>query len=121
MNADPKWYPNVQKIDNLSYTEAVELTYYGAQIIHPKTLKPLENKNIPLYVRSFYNPQTDGTIITSAKNKNILIPVFILKQNQVFITISPKDLSMIPDEKIIEIISFFKHFRIKMNLMQNSA
>jgi len=121
LNADPKWYPNAQKIDNLSYQEAVELTYYGAQVIHPKTLKPLKTKNIPLHVKSFLNPEAPGSVISSSKNRNFLLPVFILKRNQIFVTISPKDFSFIIEEKLIEIISIFKQFRIKMNLMENSA
>ena len=121
LNADPKWYPNAQKIDNLSYQEAVELTYYGAQVIHPKTLRPLKNKNIPLHVKSFLNPEAKGTIISSVRNKNFTLPVFILKRNQIFVTVSPKDFSFIMEDKLVEVISIFKQFRIKMNLMENSA
>ena len=121
MNADPRRYPDAQKIDELSYIEAIELSYYGAQVIHPKTLKPLQNKDIPLFVKSFLNPDTAGTIISSSKNKKCHVPIFVIKPNQVFVTILPKDFSFIPEEKIIEVINFFKQFRIKMNLMQNSA
>jgi len=121
LNADPRWYPNAQKIDQLSYPQAIELTYYGAQIIHPKTLKPLNEKKIPLFVKSFLNPELQGTAILSSKNQNIDIPIFVLKENQVFVTLTPKDFSFIMEDKLIDIINFFKQFRIKMNLVQNSA
>ena len=121
MNADPRWYSDAQKIDQLSYNEAIELSYYGAQVIHPKTLKPLQNKSIPLYVKSFLNPEQSGTIISSSKSKKFDVPIFVIKQNQVFVTISPKDYSFIPEDKLIEIITIFKKYRIKINQMQNSA
>ena len=121
LNADPKWYPNAKKIDDLSYQEAVELTYYGANVIHPKTLKPLKSKNIPLYVKSFLNPEEAGTVISSAKNKNFLLPVFIMKPNQIFITFSPKDFSFIIEDKLVGLIEILKRLRFKINLMENSA
>ncbi|MDR2927780.1 MAG: aspartate kinase [Cytophagaceae bacterium] len=121
LNADPRRYVNAQKIGELSYMEAIELTYYGAQVIHPKTLKPLQNKGIPLYVKSFVEPELPGTVIQSSKNSNSLLPVFIHKDNQVFVTVSPRDYSFIMDDRLIDVISLFRQYRIKMNLMQNSA
>ena len=121
LNADPRLDADATKIDELSYMEAIELTYYGAQIIHPKTLKPLQNKGIPLYVKSFLNAAASGTIIKSTKNKNKHLPIFIVKREQFFITISPRDFSFVMDDRLIEIISLFRQFRIRMNLMQTSA
>ena len=121
LNADPRLDADASKIDELSYMEAIELTYYGAQVIHPKTLKPLQNKDIPLYVKSFIDANASGTVIQSTKNKNKHIPIFIVKHEQFFVTISPRDFSFVMDDRLIDIISLFKQFRIKMNLMQNSA
>jgi len=121
LNADPRWYDKAVKIDELSYNEAIELSFYGAQVIHPKTLKPLQNKEIPLWVKSFLNPLEAGTVIHSRIGISQPVPVYIRKTNQIFVTISPRDFSFIMEEKLIEIISLFYHHRIKMNLMQNSA
>jgi aspartate kinase len=121
LNADPRWYPAAVKIDELSYMEAIELTYYGAQVIHPKTLKPLQNKNIPLYVNSFLDPGKTGTVICERSGISDPGCVYIQKENQIFITVSPRDFSFVMEEKLIEIISLFRKFRIKMNLMQSSA
>ncbi|ASB48381.1 aspartate kinase [Alkalitalea saponilacus] len=121
LNADPRWYQGAVKIEELSYMEAIELSYYGAQVIHPKTLKPLQNKNIPLKVRSFIDKEEKGTVILERTGISEQVPVFILKTNQIFVTISPLDFSFIMEDKLIEIISIFKKFRVKMNLMQNSA
>ena len=121
LNADPRWYPDAVMINELSYNEAIELSYYGAQVIHPKTLKPLQNKNIPLYVKSFEKPLEKGTVICKREGISEQVPVYILKRQQMFLTVSPKDFSFIMEDKLIEIISIFSHYRIKMNLMQNSA
>ena len=121
LNADPRWYPRAKKLDELSYWEAIELTYYGAQVIHPKTLKPLQNKGIPLYVNSFINPENKGTVIRHSELKGEMDPVFILKTNQVIITVSPKDFSFIMEDNLSEIFSVFSKHRVKMNLMQVSA
>ncbi len=121
LNADPRWYPNAVKLDEISYWEAIELTYFGAQVIHPKTLKPLQNKLIPLHVKSFINSNASGTIIKHIDNEKILMPVFILKQNQIFVTISPRDFSFIMEDNLSDIFATFSQFRVKMNLMQNSA
>ncbi|MBO7651780.1 MAG: aspartate kinase, partial [Bacteroidales bacterium] len=95
MNADPAWCDFAEKLDEISFHEAIELAFYGAKVIHPKTIKPIENKNIPLYVRSFKNPSAKGTVIRKLDYYLDLVPVYILKQNQVLISISPKDFSFI--------------------------
>ncbi|WP_439182362.1 aspartate kinase [Carboxylicivirga taeanensis] len=121
LNADPRWYPRAVKIDELSYWEAIELTYYGAQVIHPKTLKPLQNKQIPLLVNSFLKPQLQGTIIQSSEQSGELQPIFVLKQNQVLISMSPKDFSFIVEESLSGIFQIFSKHRITLNMIQTSA
>ena len=121
LNADPKFFENTFKLDDISYREAIELAYYGATIIHPKTIKPLQNKNIPLYVKSFLNPENQGTRISNIEKADGLIPSFIFKQNQVLISISPKDFSFIAEENLSEIFNIISDNKIKVNLMQNSA
>jgi aspartate kinase len=119
-NADPKWFKETERIPLLSYHDAIEMTYYGATIIHPKTLKPLQNKNIPLYVRSFNNPDAPGTDITSLPTPSP-IPSFIFKVNQALISIFPKDLSFIIEEHLSDIFSIFHLHKVKVNTMLNSA
>jgi len=121
LNADPRWYPDAEKIDEISYREAIELSFYGAQVIHPKTIKPLENKKIPLLVRSFLEPDSKGTVIYELKGHLDLPPVYILKKDQVLLTISPKDFSFIMENNLSEIFSIFSKRRVKINLMHNSA
>jgi aspartate kinase len=121
LNADPKWFSNTKKLDNISYKEAVELAYYGATIIHPKTLKPLENKKIPLYVKSFIEPELEGTCIDKNQSRDELIPSFIFRMNQVLISFVPRDLSFIMEDNLSEIFGRFAELRMKINLMQNSA
>ena len=94
MNADPKDLPDAVNIRELSYKEVIEMAYYGAQVIHPKTIKPLQNKNTPLYVKSFLNMQLPGTVIT-AKNPHHLPPIIVYKRNQVLITLESKDFSFV--------------------------
>jgi aspartate kinase len=120
MCADPAWIPDPQKLDTISYREAIELTFFGATVIHPKTLKPLQVKKILLQVRSFLAPEEPGTFIGDIEIKE-LPPVFIRKQNQVLISISPTDLSFIVEENLSHIFSVFAKYQIKVNLMQNSA
>ncbi len=120
LNADPKFYPEAVKLDEISYREAIELSFYGASVIHPKTMQPLKNKLIPLYVKSFINPEDSGSLISSKKINNS-IPCYIFKRNQVLISISPKDFSFIAEENLSLIFGLFAHFGIKINLMQNSA
>ncbi len=121
MNADPDWCSFAEKLDVLSYLEAIELAFFGAKIIHPKTIKPLENKDIPMYVKSFKNPDEEGTIIKKLDYKLKLIPVYILKTNQILISISPKDFSFIVEENISKIFGLFAQYKAKVNITQNSA
>lgn len=120
LNADPKWFDETEKIPELSYHDAIELTYYGATVIHPKTIKPIQNKGIPLYVRSFLEPEMDGTIITNVATP-LPVPSFIFKVNQVLISIFPKDFSFIIEENLSQIFSIFHKNKVKVNTMLNSA
>ncbi len=120
LNADPKWFADTAKIEQLSYHDAIELAYYGATIIHPKTIKPLQNKKIPLYVKSFLNPEEKGTIINENQSQ-LPIPCFIFKVNQVLLSISPKDFSFIVEENFSDIFKLFAEKQVKINMMQNSA
>ncbi len=121
MNADPHRYESTTKLDMLSYREAVEMTYYGAKVIHPKTMKPLVEKSIPLYVRSFIHPEEPGSLICHIDHPMDYIPVYINKEDQILITISPKDFSFIAEETIGDIYKLFAQNRIKLNLVQQSA
>lgn len=120
LNADPKWFDQTERIPQLSYHDAIELTYYGATVIHPKTIKPLQNKNIPLYVKSFLHPEGEGTQINS-ENSPLPVPSFIFKVNQVLISIFPKDFSFIIEENLSHIFSLFHQHKVKVNTMLNSA
>ncbi|MFM2157502.1 MAG: hypothetical protein RL516_2251, partial [Bacteroidota bacterium] len=117
LNADPKHFSDAQKLIQLSYQDAIELAYYGASVIHPKTIKPLENKNIPLHVKSFLEPNSKGTVIGKDLETKPLIPSFIFKSNQVLISIAAKDFSFIAEENLSEIFSDFAASGIKLNLM----
>lgn len=121
LNADPKWFDNTEKLDNISYHEAIELAYYGATVIHPKTIKPLQNKQIPLFVKSFVSPEAEGTVINENRLSDKLKPSFIFKMDQVLLSISPRDLSFIMENNLSDIFGVFAKYRIKINLMQNSA
>ncbi len=121
LNADPKWFDETQILSNISYKEAVELAYFGATVIHPKTIKPLQNKNIPLLVKSFVNPNNPGTIINNNTSEDSIIPSFIFKMNQILISISTIDYSFIMEDNLSEIFGLFAKHGIKINLMQNSA
>lgn len=120
LNADPKWFGRTKKIDELSYHDAIELTYYGATVIHPKTIKPLQNKNIPLYVKSFLNPKEEGTVIRDGE-KRLNIPSYIFKVDQVLLSIQPKDFSFIAEDNLSYIFELFSKHGVKINLMQLSA
>lgn len=120
LNADPKWFSNTKKIEQLTYHDAIELTYYGATVIHPKTIKPLQNKNIPLHVKSFLNPKEAGTVIKDGENR-LTIPSYIFKINQVLISIQPKDFSFIAEDNLSDIFELFSKHGVKINLMQLSA
>lgn len=121
MTADPDDYKEVEKLDELSYQEAIELAYFGAKVIHPKTIKPLQNKEIPLYVKSFLNPTESGTIIHSKVKDAIMKPIIILKKNQLLISLIPKDFSFVIEESLSKIFFYFFKHRVKVNLVQNSA
>lgn len=121
MNADPKRIADTCKLEYIPYHEAIELSYYGASIIHPKTIKPLENKNIPLYVKSFLFPQGKGSVISNCEFVVPLVPNYIFKDNQTLLSLSPKDLSFIAEDNISTIFSTLSSFGIRVNLMQNSA
>ncbi len=120
MNADPKAYPDAVLINELNYTEVIEMAYYGAQVIHPKTIKPLQNKQIPLYVKSFLNSNLPGTTIHQKKNKN-LPPIIVLKNNQALLELKTQDFSFVGEEPIIELYRLFKQLHIKPNLIQTAA
>lgn len=121
LNADPKWFDDTQQLKHISYYEAVELAYYGATVIHPKTIKPLQNKNIPLMVKSFLNPELKGTLIDQRTEEDRLIPSFIFKMNQVLISISAKDYSFIVEDNLSDIFKKLSAYNITVNLMQNAA
>ena len=120
LNADPKIFPDAVKIDHLNYVDTIELAYSGAQIIHPKTIKPLQNKNIPLYVKPFGNKHAAGTEINASAAK-ITTPIIILKRNQSFLRLRSRDLSFVLEEKFPIIFATLERFRIKTNLIHNTA
>jgi aspartate kinase len=121
LNADPKWFNDTIKLDKISFKEAIELAYYGASVIHPKTIKPLQNKGIRLYVKSFINPLEPGTAIQESSDYDHLVPSFIFKMDQVLMSFTPKDFSFIVEENLGEIFQQLAFFGVKINLMQNSA
>ena len=121
LNADPKYFENTVKLDQISFKEAIELSYYGASVIHPKTIKPLQNKNIPLYVKSFIEPDRDGTIIQKRTENDDAIPSFIFKKNQVLFSIMPKDFSFLIEENLSHIFLKLSQINVTINIMQNSA
>ena len=120
LNADPKWFDHTEILEHISYQDAIELAYYGASVIHPKTIKPLQNKNIPLLVKSFVDPQSKGTLIDVNTTKHP-IASFIFKINQVLISISPKDFSFIVEENLSDIFKLFADHNARINVMQNTA
>lgn len=120
MNADPKVFPDAVQITELNYLDTIELAYSGAQIIHPKTIKPLQNKNIPLYVRPFGDKRKPGTVIRRM-SAPVDVPILILKKNQVLLTIRSRDFSFVLEEKFAQIFTLLERYRIKVNLIHNSA
>lgn len=120
LNADPKWFDDTVLLPELSYRDAIELAYYGASVIHPKTIKPLQNKNINLHVKSFKNPEANGTVISNVDYEK-LVPSFIFKMDQVLIRILPKDFSFIAEDHLQTIFGILSENRVKINVMQNSA
>jgi len=121
LTADPRIFNDAVKLDKISYSEAIELAYFGAQVIHPKTIKPLENKNIPLFVKSFINSDLGGTEIYNIQENIKLLPIFIVKDNQVLLSISPKDFSFIVEQNLSNIFQILSDYKIKANLFQHSA
>lgn len=119
MNGDPRVFEDAVFIDEISFNEAVEMTFYGATVIHPKTIKPLQNKNIPLLVKSFINPEGKGTVV-GGKDTN-LPPIRIVKNDQAMITLHTKDFSFVEDEVVAEIFSSFSKANLKLNMMQQGA
>jgi aspartate kinase len=121
MNADPRYFENASLLNHISYREAIEMAFYGATVIHPKTLQPLQKKEIPLHVKSFINPTLAGTCVSKGLDSEWQIPSFIVKRNQLLISLSSIDFSFIMEENISEIFALFHQFKIKVNLIQNSA
>lgn len=121
LNADPRYFENAQLLNVISYTEAIELAFYGASVIHPKTLQPLQRKEIPLHVKSFIQPQNNGTVVKKFKGIDPVVPCFILKQNQVLISLSTLDFSYVVEENISEIFNLLSKYKMKVDVIQNSA
>jgi aspartate kinase len=121
LNADPKWLSEARKLEEMSYREAVEMTFSGAKVIHPKTIKPLQNKNIPLYVKSFLEPQEKGTLVSAHPTLRKIMPVFIRKENQILISFLPKDFSFVMGDNLSRIFHLFMGHGIKVNLVEASA
>ncbi|TFH34129.1 MAG: aspartate kinase, partial [Bacteroidia bacterium] len=121
LNADPGWMTDASKLDNISYKEAVEMAFSGAKVIHPKTIKPLQNKSIPLYVRSFVEPDREGTVISSNISNKQSVPVYVKKENQVLISLLPVDFSFVMGESLGRVFHLFYQHGIKTNLVQASA
>ncbi len=120
MNADPKQFPEAQPIHELNYNEVIEMAYYGAQVIHPKTIKPLENKGIPLYVKCFLDPSLPGTVIHKKSLKQ-LPPIIVLKEKQVMLEMSSKDFSFVGEHHVGHLYHLFEKLKVKPNLTQNGA
>lgn len=121
LNADPRYFSETQLLNNISYREAIELAFYGASVIHPKTLQPLQRKEIPLHVKSFVNPVDKGTTVGKGIGIEPKVPCFIVKKNQVLIKLSSLDFSFIVEDSISELFKLFHQHKIKVDLIQNSA
>ena len=121
LNADPREFKEVQLLEHISYEETIEMAFYGASVIHPKTIKPIQNKKIPLIVRSFKNLNSPGTKVSEGVTLVPTIPCFIIKKNQVLVSISSLDFSFIVEENISDIFKLFHKYQLKVNLIQNSA
>ena len=121
LSADPKLFPETHKYDALPYSEAIEMTYYGATVIHPKTIKPLQNLAIPLWVKPFMNPEENGTLVNGTAEVCIDFPAIIVKQNQTLASFSTKDFSFVTEQHLSEIFKVFARLNIKINMMQTSA
>ncbi|GAA4275256.1 aspartate kinase [Aquimarina gracilis] len=121
LNGDPRRFKDTQLLSHVSYSEAIELAFYGASVIHPKTIQPLQRKEIPLYVKSFLNPDTEGTSVKKGQPLDPYMPCYIVKKNQILISLSSLDFSFIVEDNISEIFSLFHQYHIKVDLIQNSA
>ena len=121
MNADPRYFENASLLNQISYREAIELAFYGATVIHPKTLQPLQKKEIPLYVKSFINPLLKGTSVSRGADLEPQTSCFILKKNQLLLSLSSIDFDFIMENHISEIFALFAKFKVKVNLIQNTA
>ncbi|MGX8713383.1 MAG: aspartate kinase [bacterium] len=121
LNADPKFFSDTVKINQIPYNEAIELAYYGASVIHPKTVKPIQNKNIPLYIRSFITPESEGSSIGNYHAISPETPLYIFKNNQILLSILPRDYSFIAEDNLQVIFGILNELGIRVNLMQNSA
>ena len=121
MNADPAIFDQTQLFTHISYDEAIELAFFGAKVIHPKTIQPLKKKLIPLQIKSFYNSNEKGTIISKISNQNIDVESYIVKENQILISISARDLTFVVENHISQIFSILSKNLVEVNLMQNSA
>lgn len=120
-NADPKLFPNTVKVEAITYHEVIEMAFYGAQVIHPKTIKPLQNNNIPLYVKCFLNKDQKGTVIQNEVNSLFYPPLIVLKKDQVLLQVTTKDFSFITEDYLSNLYSIFHRLKIKINLIQNAA
>ena len=120
LTADPRLFKNVTMLHNLSYREAIEMTYYGAQVIHPKTIKPIQNKNIPLWVRSFLDPSARGTLI-DATDTDAYLPMIVVKKNQTVLHINTHDFSFVAEEHLRDIFALLAKHRLSANMLQNTA
>ena len=121
LNADPRYFDDAKLLHQLSFAEAIELAYFGAKVIHPKTIQPLKEKNISLRVKSFLNPKEEGTVIFEDAEMKPFMPSFIIKENQILISISANDLSFIVEDHLSYIFSLFAKYGLAINMMQNSA
>ena len=121
LNADPRFFSDTTLLTNISYSEAIELAFYGASVIHPKTLQPLQRKDIPLYVKSFLNPKLNGTTVSRGVKIKPMIPCFIIKSNQTLLKLSSLDFSFIVEKNISEIFELLHKYQMKVDMIQNSA
>ena len=121
LNADPRYFENAQLIHQISYREAIELAFYGASVIHPKTLQPLQRKEIPLYVKSFVNPKEEGTRVGKGIKIKPEVPCYIVKKNLILVSLSSLDFSYIVEDNISEIFKLLHHYKMKVDVIQNSA
>lgn len=121
LNADPKYFSDVRLLRQVGYRDAIELSFYGAKVLHPKTIKPLENKKIPLFVKPFAKPDQPGTLINDEYHPEFMVPSYIFRSNQILISIATRDFSFIAEDHLSQIFGVFAEHRIKIRLMQNSA